>query len=119
MDSINKKYKAQIFISYSHLDEICKDKLEKQLDVLQRQGNFDVWTDRDIGVGDEWLPEIEKRLNSCDVAILMISDNFLTSQFIMEKEVPLFLNRKEALTLFLYRLASYLMKTQVHCNTKF
>ena len=97
-------HKAQIFISYSHDDETCKDKLEKKLDVLQRQGNYDVWTDRAIGEGDKWLPEIEAKLNSCDVAILLISDNFLTSDFIMDKEVPLFLNRREHHGLKLYPL---------------
>jgi len=101
---MDQKYKAQIFISYSHLDEICKDKLEKKLDVLQRQGNYDVWTDREIGEGDKWLPAIEEKLNSCDVAILLISDNFLTSDFIMDKEVPLFLNRREKHGLKIYPL---------------
>jgi len=101
---MSETYKPQIFISYSHLDEDFKDRLEKKLNVLKIQGRFDVWTDRAIGEGDKWLPEIEAKLNSCDVAILLISDNFLTSKFIVEKEVPLFLNRRENHGLKLYPL---------------
>lgn len=74
----------KIFISYSHKDEAWKDRLVTQLGVLQMQDLLEVWDDRRIGGGDDWLPAIENALNSCNVAILLISANFLTSKFIFD-----------------------------------
>ncbi len=84
----------KIFISYSHKDETWKERLVTQLRVLQNQITLDIWDDRRIQGGDEWLREIENALNLCNIAILLISPTFLTSKFIMEKEVPLLLERR-------------------------
>ncbi|MGB2804671.1 MAG: toll/interleukin-1 receptor domain-containing protein, partial [Candidatus Zixiibacteriota bacterium] len=84
-----------VFISYSHKDEEWKDKLVTHLDVLQKQGLLEIWEDRQIAGGDEWYPEIEKAIKSAHVAILMISANFLTSEFILGKEVPELLKRRQ------------------------
>ena len=85
----------KVFISYSHKDEAWKNRLQTQLDVLQMQGLLSVWDDRQIQVGDLWLPKIEQALNDADVAILLISADFLSSRFILEKEVPQLLARRE------------------------
>ena len=53
-----------IFISYSRVDEEWKDRLVKQLRVLQLEGAFDVWDDRRIQTGDDWYPEIEAAMES-------------------------------------------------------
>lgn len=87
--------KPSVFISYSHKDEEWKDKLVTHLSVLQEQGLLHIWEDRRIAVGDDWLPEIQKAIQSAHVAILMISANFLTSKFILGKEVPELLKRRE------------------------
>ncbi len=87
--------KPSVFISYSHKDEIWKDRLVTHLGVLQEQGLLGIWEDRQIEGGGDWLPEIEKAIESAHVAILMISANFLTSKFILGKEVPDLLKRKE------------------------
>ena len=84
-----------VFISYSHKDEEWKDKLVTHLGVLQQQGLLEIWEDRKIEGGDDWLPEIEKAINKAHIAVLMISANFLTSKFILGKEVPEFLKRRE------------------------
>ncbi len=85
----------KIFISYSHKDEAWKDRLVAQLGVLQQQGLLEVWEDRQITGGEDWLPAIENALNSVNLAILLISSDFLTSKFIIEKEVPLLLERRQ------------------------
>lgn len=85
----------KIFISYSHQDEEWKDRLVKQLKVVQLEGLCDVWEDRQIVVGDDWKPEIEKALNDADIAILMVSVDFLGSNFIRTEEVPRILERRE------------------------
>ena len=84
-----------VFISYSHKDEEWKDRLVTHLRVLQMEGLLDVWEDRRIEAGSDWYPEIENAINTANVAILMISANFLTSNFILGKEVPTLLRRRE------------------------
>ena len=50
----------RIFISYSHDDEKWKDLLVKQLGVLEAEDQLEVWDDRRIETGADWLPEIER-----------------------------------------------------------
>src|SRR5205823_2102463 len=87
--------KPSIFISYSHKDEKWKDLLESQLRVLAMEGSYEVWTDRQIGAGQDWNEEIEKALQKASVAILLVSANFLTSKYILEKEVGNTLTRRD------------------------
>jgi hypothetical protein len=85
----------RVFISYSHKDEEWKDRLVAQLGVLQQQGLLEIWEDRQIAAGDDWLPAIESALNTCNTAVLLISANFLTSKFILEEELPQLLKRRQ------------------------
>ena len=85
----------KIFISYSHKDEAWKDRLVTQLGVLQMQDLLEIWEDRQIATGDDWLPAIETALSTCNIAILLISANFLTSKFIIGQEVPRLLERRQ------------------------
>jgi TIR domain/NACHT domain len=84
-----------IFISYSHQDELWKDRLVQQLGVLEGEGLFTVWHDRKIGLGQDWFPEIERAIQAARVAILLVSSDFLTSGFIKQKEIPEFLRRRQ------------------------
>ena len=86
---------SKIFISYSHKDEVWKNRLHTQLAVLELEGHLSVWDDRQIEVGKDWLPEIKSALNQADVAIMLISADFLTSEFIRTKEIPTLLERRE------------------------
>jgi hypothetical protein len=85
----------KIFISYSHKDGKWKDRLVTQLKVLALEGFCDVWDDRKIDVGDDWKPGIENALNQADIAILMVSADFLVSNFIRTEEVPRILERRK------------------------
>ena len=87
--------KSKVFISYSHKDEIWKNRLQTQLAVLEMEGLLSVWEDRQIALGDRWYPEIETAINTADVAILLISAEFLTSKFIRGEEIPRLLKRRE------------------------
>ena len=84
----------QIFISYSHQDEDWKNRVVKQLGVLSRAG-LDIWHDRRIAAGDDWHPQIQQAIERCDVAVLLISADFLTSPFILDQEVPRLLQRRQ------------------------
>ncbi len=56
-----------VFISYSHADEVWKDRLVKHLGVLQHQRLLRTWNDRDIGAGDEWFEEIRNAMDEARV----------------------------------------------------
>ena len=84
-----------VFISYSHKDEDWKDRLVTHLGVLQREALLDLWDDRRIGAGEDWYLEIQNAMNAASVAVLMVSANFLTSNFILQEEVPRLLERRD------------------------
>jgi tetratricopeptide (TPR) repeat protein len=84
----------KVFISYSHQDEAWKDKLVRQLRVLELEGAFDLWDDRKIAAGDGWRTEIETAMESARAAVLLISADFLISDFIRGTEVPRLLQRR-------------------------
>ncbi|GGA85707.1 hypothetical protein GCM10008015_28040 [Flavobacterium palustre] len=92
--SIEKTEKPMIFISYSHKDK--KDwlsKVQTHLKVLNHQNiDFDFWDDTRIKAGQKWKEEIEKALNRSIAAILIISTDFLASDFVQKKEIPQLLN---------------------------
>jgi len=87
--------RPEVFVSYSHRDEEAKDFVNRHLKVLQTAGNIDVWDDRKIVVGDDWYQRIEAKLNSCAVAVLLISTDFLGSEFCIKEEVSRLLERRK------------------------
>ena len=84
----------QIFISYSHKDEEWKNRLLKHLRVYENEGHFILWDDRKIESGNDWRVEIITALDQACVAIMLITADFLTSNFILNEEVPRALSRK-------------------------
>ena len=86
---------SKIFISYSHKDKSWKERLQTQLKVLELEGYFSVWDDRQITPGDDWFTEIERELNQAKVAVMLISAEFLTSSFIRTEEIPTLLRRRK------------------------
>jgi len=93
--------KPLVFISYSHKDEAKKDRLLDHLSVLQPE-LIDLWSDDRLGPGADWEQEISEAVSRARVAILLITANFLNSNFILRAEVPRFLERHEdkSLTVF-------------------
>lgn len=87
---------APIFISYSHKDEKWLRRLLDSLAVLHQEGLLKAWSDQNLRPGDDWPQEIREALDRAEIAILLISTNFLASKFIMEKELPAFIERKAA-----------------------
>lgn len=84
-----------VFISYSHKDKAWMERVRLQLRVLVQEDLLDLWEDTRIRAGDDWFPEIEKALNQCSVAVLLVTADFLTSKFILSVEVPTLLQRRE------------------------
>lgn len=85
-----EKYKC--FISYSSKDREWKERVARH---LEASGRIEVLADSDIRLGDEWYPMIEHMINESHFSILLISTHFLTSDFIMNKELPFIYRGKE------------------------
>jgi TIR domain len=70
--------------------------LVSMLRPLEKQGVFKIWHDREITAGNEWYQDIQNAINTCDLALLLVSIDFLNSRFIQEDELPRLLQlRKE------------------------
>ncbi len=97
--------KNGIFISYSHLDKIWLDKLTVHLKPLVRNEKITVWDDTQITPGMEWKNEINNAINRSRIAILLVSPNFLNSNFIMDYELPQILEEAKKGNTLIYWIA--------------
>lgn len=79
--------RSRIFVSYSHMDQHWLDRLLVHLRPLERKGRLELWSDRQIRAGDEWREEIKKAIQSCQAAVLLISADFMASDFIYNDEL--------------------------------
>lgn len=77
-----------VFISYSHADSRWVEELMKFLIVLEREGVIKLWSDRNIDAGDRWEDSIREALDSARAAVLLVSQDFLISEFITTYELP-------------------------------
>ncbi len=85
----------EIFFCYAHEDEALLKKLKKYLRPLQRQGLIDVWYDREISAGSEWEREIDKHLNSAQIILLLVSPDFIDSDYCYGKEMQRAIERHD------------------------
>src|SRR5215217_224888 len=85
----------KIFCSYSHKDEEHLDVLREWLRGLQRQRLIEWWHDREIAPGWEWEEAIDKNLRNADIILLLVTPDFMASDYVFEKEIDRAIERHE------------------------
>jgi hypothetical protein len=88
-----KSEPVQILFSYARRDEALRDELEKYLGPLKRSKRIVCWHDRHIGAGHTWSHEISVHLQTADIILLLVSADFLASNYCNTVEVSLALQR--------------------------
>lgn len=76
-----------LFYSYSHRDEVFRNELEPHLKLLQRQGLINQWSDRQIEGGADWKKEISRELENADIILLLVSSDFIASDYCYDIEM--------------------------------
>lgn len=83
----------RVFISYSHKNYDDLEQLQSFLKPLARDGLIDSWDDTRIREGEDWKAQIDAALDNSTIAVLFISQDFLSSDFIYHEEIPRILAR--------------------------
>ncbi|WP_438006201.1 AAA family ATPase [Sorangium sp. So ce321] len=91
-----RKKPLRLFFSYSHKDEALRDELETHLALLKREGLLQSWHDRRIAAGDARAGQIDKHLNEAEVILLLVSADFLASDYCFDNEMTRALARHDA-----------------------
>ena len=90
------RQKVNVFISYAHEDNhLCKQ-LEKHLSSLKQEKCIDIWYNRNITAGQDWKQEIDVHLNDAQIILLLVSANFLASEYCYSIEMKRALDRNDA-----------------------
>jgi len=87
-----------IFVSYSHADEKWRQRFEVISKPLSRSEGIKFWSDRNLKAG-EWEPQIEQAIQGAIAAVLLVSDNYVASEYVVRTECPCLLraNKKRNL----------------------
>jgi internalin A len=86
----------KVFYSYAHKDDTLRNEMETHLKILERRGLISPWHDRLIRQGDQWAGEIDVNLEIADIILLLVSADFIASDYCYSKEMTLALEREKA-----------------------
>jgi hypothetical protein len=78
---------VRIFLSYCRKDEELKEQLALRLKSLEREGAITAWHDGRIVPGKEWKAEIDAQLRGADLILLLISPDFIGSDYCWDVEL--------------------------------
>ncbi|MFL5592623.1 MAG: TIR domain-containing protein [Ktedonobacteraceae bacterium] len=84
----------KIFYCYAHEDEGLRNKLEKHLRPLKYLGLISEWHDRNIHAGTDWEHDIETHLNTANIILLLVSPDFISSEYCYGVEMQKALERQ-------------------------
>ena len=96
MDLDNAEKRVEVFYSYHHKDEKLQQQLEKQLSILRRKKLISTWSSQKLQPGADRLQEINAHLNVADIILLLVSPDFLDSDYCYEVEVRRAIERSQA-----------------------
>lgn len=85
-----------LFYSYAHEDEALRDELAGHLKILERRGLVRAWHDRRIVPGQDWEAAIDTHLDSADLVLLLVSKDFIGSDYIFGVELRRAMARQAA-----------------------
>jgi internalin A len=84
---------VRLFIGYASQDEALKNELEVHLKVLEQTGQVSIWNDRLVAPGDERVTEIDRNLEDADIVLLLVSAEFLASEYVSAHNIRLATDR--------------------------
>lgn len=94
--SIEARKGSSVFVSYARADSAYLSRVLVHLRPLERSGRIDLWHDGKLAPGRPWRPELDRALMRASVAVLIVSANFMASDFIYESELPPLVRRAKA-----------------------
>ena len=89
------KQEIKLFYCYAREDKTLRDDLEKHLSGLKRLYSLRNWHDRVILPGEEWEQTIDSHLNTAHLILLLVSPDFMNSDYCYSKEMQRALERHE------------------------
>jgi len=87
--------RPKVFFSYSQKDRAYLERILVHLRPVEREGIVELWSDTKLQAGDRWKEEIRESINKAQVAVLLISADFLASEFIASDELPPLLSQAQ------------------------
>jgi len=91
--AVGRLARVSVFLSYAHRDERLRAELEKHLSPLRRSALIETWDDRRITPGVELDTAIDQRLGTADLVLLLISPDFINSEYCYRREMRAALRR--------------------------
>jgi hypothetical protein len=86
---------AEIFVSYSHKDHEWLEQFLTMLKPYVQKNGISIWSDKEIVPGSRWRKKIAEALDSARVAVLLVSPDFLASEFIQQNELPVLMSAEQ------------------------
>jgi hypothetical protein len=94
-DADDPSYEVELFYAYSHKDERLRDKLETHLSILKRNRIISDWHDRKIPAGAGWTGVVDEHLDGAAIILLLVSADFIASDYCYDKEMTRAMERQE------------------------
>lgn len=82
-----------VFISYSRRDAVWLERVCSILQPVERKGLIKCWTDVQVEAGAQWDAALRRQMAVCDIAILLVSASFLSSDYVNRIELPTLIER--------------------------